>query len=135
MWIYNSAATIRQGAATGSSAANNADTQVLKAKLSLNWTGPFKILAVGPLASAPDNRPLADKLLYLDLPSPTCQAQTPKNAYPLHVASPAKTPTTLTTCPAFYRPASLNMYSTSTRPSLHHTTSQPTTSQLHSNDW
>ena len=37
----------------------------------LNWTGPFKILAVGPYPAAdtPDGRPLGDKLLYLDLPS------------------------------------------------------------------
>ena len=44
-------------------------TKCLKAKLSLLWTGPFKILAVGPTAKAPDGRPLADKLLFLDLPS------------------------------------------------------------------
>ena len=65
VWIYNSAATIRQGLRKG------ADTKVLKEKLSLNWTGPFKILAVGPAPAAdtPDGRPLGDKLLYLDLPS------------------------------------------------------------------
>ena len=65
VWIYNAAATIRQGLRKG------ADTKVLKEKLSLNWTGPFKILAVGPAPAAdtPDGRPLGDKLLYLDLPS------------------------------------------------------------------
>ena len=58
-WIYNSAATIRQGAKKGT------DATVLKTKLSFNWIGPFKILAVGPApASAiPDGRPLHDKLL------------------------------------------------------------------------
>ena len=63
VWVYNSESTIRQGARSGT------DDKVLKAKLSLLWTGPFKILAVGPTAKAPDGRPLADKLLFLDLPS------------------------------------------------------------------
>ena len=65
VWIYNTAATIRQGLPKG------ADIKVLKEKLSLNWTGPFKILAVGPAPAAdtPDGRPLGDKLLYFDLPS------------------------------------------------------------------
>ena len=48
VWIYNSAATIRQRAATGPSAADNADAQILNAKLSLNWAGPFKVLAAVP---------------------------------------------------------------------------------------
>ena len=65
IWIYNTAATIRQGLRKA------ADNKVLKEKLSLNWTGLFKILAVGPAPAAdtPDGRPLGDKLLYLDLPS------------------------------------------------------------------
>ena len=44
---------------------------VLKAKLSLNWTAPYKVLAVGlcTLANTPDGSPLGDKLLYFDLPS------------------------------------------------------------------
>ena len=65
VWVYNTAATIRQDLRKG------ADNKVLKEKLSLNWTGPFKIIAVGPSSAAnpPDGRPLGDKLLYLDLPS------------------------------------------------------------------
>ena len=65
VWVYNTAATIRQGLHKG------VDNKVLKEKLSLNWTGPFKIVAVGPspAATQPDGRPLGDKLLYLDLPS------------------------------------------------------------------
>ena len=53
-WMYNSAATIRQGAKKGT------DVTVLKTKPSFNWIGPFKILPVGPApASAiPDGRPL-----------------------------------------------------------------------------
>ena len=64
-WVYNTAATIRQGAQ------KDTDDQVLKAKLSLPWTGPFKILAVGPAAASgtPDGRPLGSHLLYLELPS------------------------------------------------------------------
>lgn len=74
MWEYNSAATIRQGSKPRPKGAIDADAQVLKAKLSFHWTGPFKILAVGPLAvgpcdSASDGCPMGAKLLYLDLPS------------------------------------------------------------------
>ena len=59
------AVTFRQGAKP------DTDAKVLKAKLSLNWTGPYKVLAVGPCSSAdtPDGSPLGVKLLYLDLPS------------------------------------------------------------------
>ena len=65
VWVYNTAAIIRQGSR------KNADYKVLKEKLFLNWTVPFKILAVGPcsVADTPDSRPLGDKLLYLDLPT------------------------------------------------------------------
>ena len=65
VWVYNTAATIRQGAKT------DTDAKVLKAKLSINWTGPYKVLAVGPYtpADTPDDSTLGDKLLYLDLPS------------------------------------------------------------------
>ena len=49
----------------------NTGARVLKAKLALKWTGPYKVLAVGPCSSAetPDGSPLGDNLLYLDLPS------------------------------------------------------------------
>ena len=63
--MYNSNCTIRQGGKA------NTDAKVLKAKLALNRTGPYKILAVGPCSSAetPDGSPLGDNLLCLDLPS------------------------------------------------------------------
>ena len=63
--MYNSASTIRQGVKA------NTDAKVLKAQLALNWTGPYKVLAVGPWSSAdtPDGSPIGDNLLYLDLPS------------------------------------------------------------------
>ena len=66
VWVYNTASTIRQGAKVGT------DAKVLKVNLLLNWTGPFKILVFdSSLAEVitPDGRPLAAKLLYLDLPN------------------------------------------------------------------
>ena len=64
-WVYNTAATIRQ------SAKPDTDAKVLKDKLALNWTGPYKVLAVGPCSSAdtPFGSPLGAKLLCSDLPS------------------------------------------------------------------
>ena len=41
-WVYNFASTIRQGVKA------NIDAKVLNAKLALDWTGPYKVLAVGP---------------------------------------------------------------------------------------
>ena len=41
-----SAATIRQGVKA------NIDAKVPKAKLALNWTGPYNILAVNPCPAA-----------------------------------------------------------------------------------
>ena len=63
--VYNTTATIRQGAKT------DTDATVLKSKLSLNWTAPYAVFAVGPynLDDTPDGSPLGSKLLYLDLPS------------------------------------------------------------------
>ena len=60
VWIYNPQATIGQGVSE--------DNSHLVTKLSLNWTGPCKILVVGP-GLGPDGRPVADKTLYLDLPT------------------------------------------------------------------
>ena len=52
-WVYNSASTIHQGVKA------NTDAKVFKAKLALNWTGPYNVLAVGPWSSAenPDGSP------------------------------------------------------------------------------
>ena len=69
--MYNSASTIRQGVKA------NTDAKVLKAKLTLNWRGPYRVLAVGPCSSGdppdgsptPDGSPLGDNILYLGLPS------------------------------------------------------------------
>ena len=35
----------------------------------LSDNGPWKILAVGPCETAPDDKPVGDKLLYLDIPT------------------------------------------------------------------
>ena len=65
VWVYNPAATIRQGAKT------DTDAKVLKAKLSSSWTGSYNVLTVGPCtpADTPDGSPLGAELLYLHLPS------------------------------------------------------------------
>ena len=51
--------------------ATDTDAKVLKANLSLDRNGPYKVLVVGPCtpADTPDGSPLGAKLLYLDLPS------------------------------------------------------------------
>ena len=49
----------------------NTDAKLLKAKLALNRTGPYKILEVDPCSApeTPDGSPLESNFLYLDLPS------------------------------------------------------------------
>ena len=62
VWTYNPQAIIGQG--------GGGDSSQIVTKLSLNWTGPYKILVVAP-GLGPDGRPVADKTLelYLDLPT------------------------------------------------------------------
>ena len=64
-WVYNSASIIHQGVKA------NTDSNVLKVTLTLDWTGPYKILAVSPRSTAetPDGSSFEGNLLYLDLPS------------------------------------------------------------------
>lgn len=62
-WMHNCEATIREGAR------KTTDGAVLEAKVSLNWTGPFKIRAAGPSESSPEGCPLGHKLVFLDLHS------------------------------------------------------------------
>ena len=90
--MYNTAATIRQGAKT------DTDAKVPKAKLSLNWTGPYKVLAVGPCP------PLTPRTAHLWATSPsiriyppTCQVRTLAGAFRCIAASPVPTPTTKAT--------------------------------------
>ena len=51
--------------------ATDTDAKVLKANLSLDRNGPYKVLVVGPCtpADTPDGSPLGAKVLYSDLPS------------------------------------------------------------------
>ena len=124
VWVYHTAATIRQGLRKG------ADNKVLKEKLSLNWTGPFKVIAVGPSSAAdtPDGRPLGDKLQYLDLPSNLSGPATKPRVW--HVASLAPTRTMLTTYLGISLPVLRNMSYTPSRPSRLHTTPLRMTSAL-----
>ncbi len=103
-WVYNSASTIRQGVR------KDTDATVLKTKLSLNWNGPFKILAVGPAAACdtPDNRPLHDKLLFLDLPS-DLPGRDSKPRVSVKRCKPCRNPDDTTDIP-HYLPAGLTTY-------------------------
>ena len=58
-WDHNFAGIVREDAKAGT------DAKVLKAKLALGSTGPFKILAGGPSQAdaIPDGHPLGSKLL------------------------------------------------------------------------
>ena len=62
--MYHSAFTIRRRVKA------NTDAKLVKANLALNWTGPYKVLAVGPwsFAETPDGSPLGDNLSF-DPPS------------------------------------------------------------------
>ena len=97
-WVHNSASTIRQGVKA------NTEANVLKVKLELNGTGPYKFLPVGPCASTetPDGWPLGDNLPYLDLPS-DLPVRMLAGAWRWNAASPLPTPTTEVTCPTIYR--------------------------------
>ena len=104
VWVYNTAATIRQGAQKGT------DARVLKSKLALNWTGPYKILAVGPCTadSCPDRRPLGAKLLLLDLP-PDAPGSDSKRRVSVVRCKPCRNPHDNSDLPR-YLPAGLTEY-------------------------
>lgn len=59
---YNTANTIRR------ELWESVDNKVFNDNLSLNWTGPFKIIAVGhsSIADTPNVRPIRDRLLHLN---------------------------------------------------------------------
>ena len=87
VWAYNAAATTRQGAKTDS------DAKVLKAKLSLNWTGPCKVLAVGPVPPlAPQTAPFCALSSYTWIYLPICPARMRTCAFRCNTASPVPTP-------------------------------------------
>ena len=93
VWVYNTAAAIRQAAKT------DTDAKFLKAKLSLNWTGPYKVLVVGPRtpADTPDGSRLGDSSCIWIYP-PTCPARMIGGAFRCNAVSPVSTPTTMATC-------------------------------------
>ena len=75
VWVYNTAATIRQGLRKG------ADSKVVKEKLPLSWTGPFKITAVDPssrLTNPTDARS-----------ETSCYTLTSRQTYPALLLTPA----------------------------------------------
>ena len=83
---------------------------MLKTKLSLNWIGPFKIFAVGPspTSDVPDNRPLHDTLLYLDLPS-DLPGRDSKRRVSVERCKPCRSPDDTSDMPT-YLPSDLTQY-------------------------
>ena len=82
----------------------NTDAKVLKAKLALNWAGPYKVLAVGPSSSAdtPDASTLGNNLLYLDIPS-DLPGSDARRRVAIERCKPCANLTTAETCPNTYR--------------------------------
>ena len=97
-WVYNSACTIRQGVKA------NTDAKMLEDKLALNWTGPYKVLAVGPCSSAetPDGSPLGDNLLHWDLPS-DLPGSDARRRVAIERCKPCANPHDSVACPNTYR--------------------------------
>ena len=120
--VFDRSYGIRQGLRKG------ADNKVLKEKLSLNWTGPFKIIAFGPSSAAdtPDGRPLGDKLLYFDLPS-NLSGPAAKPRVTVARCKPCANPYDADNL-GISLPALRNMSYTPSRPSRLHTTSPRMTS-------
>ena len=129
-WVYNSASTIRQGVKS------NADAKVLKAKLALNLTGPYKILTVAPCSAAetPDVSPLGSNLLLLDLPS-DLPGSDARRRVAIERCKPCANPHDSGDTPK-YLPAGLTQYVLNIFPrSPYHTTSLKTTFRPPSNGW
>ena len=122
-WVCNTAATIRQGLRKG------ADSKVLKYNISLNWTGPFKIIKadLSPATNQPDGRPLGDKLLYVDLP-PNLSGLAAKPGVTVVRCKPCANSYDAHGMPDISRPASHNTCYSPSRLNRPHTTSSPMTS-------
>ena len=126
VWVYNTAATVRQGMRRG------VDNKVLKEKLSLS-TGraPLKSsLLASPQRLTNQTDTPSGTSSYNLTSHQTCPALPLNPASRCHAANLAPTLTTLTTCPNISRPASPNTSYTLSRPSRLHTTSLLMTSQL-----
>ena len=70
VWIYNSQATVTQGVGE--------ENLRLVTKLSLNWTGPYKILVLGP-GLGPHGRPVAQTRHYIWIFPLTCREGIKRN--------------------------------------------------------
>ena len=112
MRVFNTAVTIRQGAKT------DTDGKVLKAKLLLNWTGPYKVLEVGPCTPTDthDGCPMSAKVLYLDLPSDMPGADA-RRRVPVQHCKPCANPHDHGDMPT-YVPAELTQYVLNTSPKI-----------------
>ena len=122
VWIYNTAATTRQGLRKG------ADNKVLREKLSLNWTGPSRLLLLVPLRHTANPTDGLSGTSYYTLTSPrTCLALPLSLASLWFAANLAPTRTTPATCLDTFRPDSPNMFYTLSRPNRPHTTLLPRT--------
>lgn len=65
MWVYKVVKTVCQVA----SVEGDSLDKVLIAELTLNWIGLWKRLGVGPSATAPDDRLIGEKVLYIEYPT------------------------------------------------------------------
>ena len=64
VWVYSKAATIRRGTKM------DTDAKVLKSKLSINWTSPYKSSQLAPVTRiTPRTVPLLPLSSFMDLPS------------------------------------------------------------------
>ena len=79
----------------------NTDAKVLKTKLALNWTGRYKVMAVGPCSAADTLDGGATPSIWISLP--TCPVRTLVGVWPSSAANPVPTPTIAGTCPNTYR--------------------------------
>ena len=131
-WVYNTAASTPQNTKNGT------DAMVLKANLSLNWTGPYEVLAVGPCsyADTPHRSRLGAKLLYLDFPPGMPGAGAHRRVSVQRCKPCAPTPTSVSTRQSVSQRGWRNMCSlTSPRPPPPRGTTPPkTTFQLLFND-
>ena len=107
VWVCNTPFTVHQGSKTYTGA------KALKAKLSLNWTGPYKVLAVGPCSPA-DTRTARQSALrfHILIYRLTCPTRMLARAFWYNVASPVPTPTTVAAWRSIFLRGWRNMCST-----------------------
>ena len=105
VWVYNTAAPIRQGLRKG------VDNKILKETLSLNWTGPSKLSLLAPPQRLPNPTGVHSETSCYTLTSrQTGPALLLNPASQWHDANPAPTLTMHTTCMPRHLPAGLTQY-------------------------